>query len=108
MDQAAPLVGWELPECFSGLRRLLEARLNKGGQREYVQVLRLLETFPVAEVEQRSRMLCIWERSASMPSSICCCAGSSSGRRGWIWRTIRICPWPGTYHASHRVHGAAG
>jgi len=43
--------GWELPECFPRLRRLLEARLNKGGKREYVQVLRLLETFSLPEVE---------------------------------------------------------
>ncbi|HME31669.1 MAG TPA: hypothetical protein VKG65_02840, partial [Terriglobales bacterium] len=42
LDQAAPLVGWELSECFARLRRLLEARLSKGGKREYVQVLRLL------------------------------------------------------------------
>jgi hypothetical protein len=50
LDQAAPLVGWELPPCFAELRRLLEARLNKGGRREYVQVLRLLETFRLEEV----------------------------------------------------------
>jgi transposase len=50
LDQAAPLVGWKLPECFPKLRRLLEARLSKGGKREYVQVLRLLETFPLHEV----------------------------------------------------------
>jgi len=50
LDQAAPLTGWQLPECFAHLRRLLEARLNKHGSREYVQVLRLLETFALAEV----------------------------------------------------------
>jgi len=50
LDQAAPLAGWQLPECFITLRRLLEARLNKHGSREYVQVLRLLETFALAEV----------------------------------------------------------
>src|SRR5271169_6052688 len=33
LDQAAPLVAWELPVCFSELRRLMEARLNKGGRR---------------------------------------------------------------------------
>jgi DNA replication protein DnaC len=44
LDQAAPLAGWQLPECFRQLRRLLEARLKKHGSREYVQVLRLLET----------------------------------------------------------------
>src|SRR6266853_470852 len=52
LDQAAPLVGWELPEEFAQLRRLLEARLSKRGKREYVQVLRLLETFSMAEVTQ--------------------------------------------------------
>jgi hypothetical protein len=50
LDQAAPLAGWQLPECFAQLRRLLEARLKKHGSREYVQVLRLLETFELAEV----------------------------------------------------------
>ena len=50
LDQAAPLAGWELPSCFAQLRRRLEARLKKGGKREYVQVLRLLETFPLHEL----------------------------------------------------------
>ena len=50
LDQAAPLAGWQLPECFAQLRRLLEARLKKHGSREYVQVLRLMETFDLAEV----------------------------------------------------------
>ena len=47
LDQAAPLVGWQLPECFITLRRLLEARLHKHGSREYVQVLRLMEGYRV-------------------------------------------------------------
>jgi transposase len=50
LDQAAPLAGWLLPECFAQLRRLLEARLKKHGSREYVQVLRLMESFAVDEV----------------------------------------------------------
>jgi transposase len=45
LDQAAPLVGWNLPEEFATFRRLLEARMGKRGKREFVQVLRLLETF---------------------------------------------------------------
>jgi transposase len=49
LDQAAPLQGWQLPACFATLRRLLEARLKHGG-REYVQVLRLLETFSLLEL----------------------------------------------------------
>jgi hypothetical protein len=50
LDQAAPLLAWDLPPCFATLRRLLDARLNKHGSREYVQVLRLLETFSLGEV----------------------------------------------------------
>lgn len=50
LDQAAPLVDWELPAEFQTLRRLMEARLLKAGRREYVQVLRLLETFELADL----------------------------------------------------------
>ncbi len=50
LDQAAPLARWQLPECFAQLRRLLEARLKRHGSREYVQVLRLMESFELFEV----------------------------------------------------------
>jgi len=50
LDQAAPLSGWQLPDCFAQLRRLLEARLRKHASREYIQVLRLMETFALTEV----------------------------------------------------------
>jgi transposase len=50
LDQAAPLKGWDLPAEFATLHRLLEARMGKKGKREYVQVLRLLETFEMAHV----------------------------------------------------------
>jgi transposase len=50
LDQAAPLVGWDLPAEFATLRRLLEARMGKPGKREFVQVLRLLEVFRLDEV----------------------------------------------------------
>jgi transposase len=50
LDQAAPLQGWQLPEELTELRRQMEGRLGKRGRREYVQVLRLLETFSLAEV----------------------------------------------------------
>ena len=55
LDQAAPLQGWALPEAFATLRRLLEARMGKNGKREYVQVLRLLETFRLADVHAAVR-----------------------------------------------------
>lgn len=50
LDQAAPLQKWNLPEEFSTLRRLMESRMGKKGKREYVQVLRLIETFRLDEV----------------------------------------------------------
>jgi transposase len=50
LDQAAPLTGWQLPEAFATLRRLLEARMGKQGKREFVQVLRLMEVFRIDDV----------------------------------------------------------
>src|SRR5450631_2596927 len=50
LDHSAPLAGWELPEAFATLRRLLEARMGEGGKREFVQVLRLLEVFRAEDV----------------------------------------------------------
>ena len=51
LDQAAPLQGWDLPEEFATLRRLLESRMGPRGKREFVQVLRLLENFNLEEVQ---------------------------------------------------------
>ena len=50
LDQAAPLQGWDLPEEFATLRRLLESRMGRRGKQEFVQVLRLLESFKLEEV----------------------------------------------------------
>ena len=50
LDQAAPLIDWELPEDFATLRRLIEARMAKRGKREFVQILRLLEVFRPEDV----------------------------------------------------------
>ena len=55
LDQAAPLAGWQLPEELVRLRRLLEVRLGKAAKREYVQVLRLLEDFPLTDVAAAAR-----------------------------------------------------
>ncbi len=50
LDQAAPLRGWDLPGEFATLGRLLESRMGPRGKREFVQVLRLLESFRLEEV----------------------------------------------------------
>lgn len=52
LDQAAPLARWELPEAFLTLRRLLESRHGRAGKREFIQVLRLLETFSAEQVQR--------------------------------------------------------
>lgn len=51
LDQAAPLQDWVLPEAFDRLRRMLETRMERRGRKEYIQVLRLLENFSMAQVE---------------------------------------------------------
>ena len=50
LDVARPLEGWDLPECFSVLRRRLEADLGSTGTREYIKVLRLMEAATLNEL----------------------------------------------------------
>jgi hypothetical protein len=50
LDQAAALQGWPLSPAFADLRRMLEARMGNRGKREFIQVLRLMETFPESVV----------------------------------------------------------
>ena len=50
LDFAKPLSGWRLPDCFALLRRRLEAELGGKGTREYIKVLRLLETATLPEL----------------------------------------------------------
>jgi transposase len=50
LDHARPLAGWQLPDCFAALRRRLEAADPGGGTRQYIRVLRLLETHELAAV----------------------------------------------------------
>jgi hypothetical protein len=46
---ARPLAGWALPGCFEVLQHRMEWDLDQG-RREYVQVLRLLERYSVAQL----------------------------------------------------------
>ena len=43
-DQARPLAGWGLPDCFATLRKRLEQADAREGTRQYIRVLRLLES----------------------------------------------------------------
>ena len=49
-DHAKPLEQWHLPDCFSLLRRRMEADDPKSGTRSFIRVLRLLERFSLDEV----------------------------------------------------------
>jgi hypothetical protein len=49
-DYARPLEQWGLPECFSLLRRRLEALSSSSGTRDYIRVLRLLERASLAQL----------------------------------------------------------
>ena len=96
LDQAAPLQGWDLPDEFGTLRRLLESRMGRRGKREYVQVLRLLETFSQQEVAAAVKTQSVWEPSASTLSSTWYCADWRDGRPGWTWNCTPICPGSGS------------
>jgi len=47
-DFARPMKDWQLPWCFDLLRRRLEMKEGSNGTRQYIQVLRLLETSTVS------------------------------------------------------------
>ena len=50
IDYARPLESWHLPGCWGLLRRRLEAHDPRHGTRSYIQVLRLLEKFPLPQL----------------------------------------------------------
>lgn len=60
LDQAKPLAEWTLPECFHELRKRLEAKNQGEGTREFIRILRLLEKYPLFQVEKAIRKaLCL-------------------------------------------------
>lgn len=50
LDFARPLENWNLPACFALLRRRLEAEHESEGTREFIKVLRLLESATVKQL----------------------------------------------------------
>lgn len=52
LDFARPLENWSLPGCFGVLRRRLENELDGQGTREFIRVLRLLESTSVVQLAQ--------------------------------------------------------
>jgi transposase len=52
LDHARPLEDWNLPECFTTLRRRMEGMEKRHGEgtREYIKTLRLLEKHPMGRL----------------------------------------------------------
>jgi len=50
LDFGKPLADWDLPERFGVLRRRLEGELGSAGRREFIKVLRLLESCELGEL----------------------------------------------------------
>jgi transposase len=50
LDYALPLAGWVLPDCFAVLRQHLEKADPRGGTRQFIRVLRLLEEHDLARL----------------------------------------------------------
>jgi transposase len=84
LDFAAPLENWQLPVCFGMLRRRLEAELGGLGTREFIKVLRLLESNDANElaravqrtlelgVADASAVRLILEHQREQPASLFC------------------------------------
>jgi hypothetical protein len=52
LDHARPLEKWELPTCYTVMRRRMETQPDGLGTREYIRTLRLLESHSVKELAE--------------------------------------------------------
>ena len=78
LDFARPLEDWHLPECFGVLRRRLEGERQADGRREFIRVLRLLETLEPAELGRAiERALAIGALTVDRLVRVLCGTGSS-------------------------------
>jgi hypothetical protein len=50
LDFGKPFDNWDLPECFRVLRQRLEGELGSAGRREFIKVLRWMESWSLAEL----------------------------------------------------------
>jgi hypothetical protein len=69
LDQPVALPGGALSPAFSDLRRILKTRIGNRGKREFVQMLRLMETFPESAIEKDIGDASDSPHLASMPLS---------------------------------------
>ena len=55
IGQAAPLKGMNLPECFDKYHKRLKEAYGKKGDRDFIDILKLLEIYPLEKVTQSIR-----------------------------------------------------
>ena len=79
-------------DAFPTLRRLLEARMGKAGKREYVQVLRLLETFDLEVLHGAVKDAALGDRLRRVKHLVLC--RSSDARPNSTWISIPTCLGP--------------
>ena len=96
LDQAAPLQGRELPGEFGTMRRLLEFRMGRRGKREFVQVLRLLETFSQEEVHHAIKDALRLGAFSFDAVKHLVLAAWRDGRPASTWNCIPTCPGSGS------------
>ena len=66
--------------------------MGRRGKREFVQALRLLETFSMAEVHSAVRDALRLGAISFDAVKHWCCAGWRVGRPDWTWSCIPTCP----------------
>ena len=98
LDQAAPLQGWELCPMSSGrCGGLLESRMGRRGKREFVQVLRLLETFSQQEVHRAVRdAIRLGALSFDAVKHLVLCRLEGRPPQAGYWSSIPTCPGSGS------------
>ena len=108
LDQAAPLAGWQLPECFAQLRRLLEARLHEARRPRVYPGLAADRDFALEEVTAAVEQALALERdqlrcraaSGALPHR----AQAAAAGYGQL---AAPAAGPGAHHACRRVHEPA-
>ena len=66
--------------------------MGRRGKREFVQVLRLMESFSIEEVHQAVRDAIRLGALSFDAANTSCCAASRADRQDWTWSCIHTCP----------------
>ena len=91
LDQAAPLQGWDLPDAFATLHRLLRRGWADPASASTSRSCGCWRASRWSMSMAPFGRRWISARSAMTRSSTWCCAGSSAARPSWTWTSTRSC-----------------